>query len=168
MRRTFACFPSGVTAVCGLEQKGVPVGMAASSFISVSLDPPLVAICIQQTSTSWPRLRKLDHIGLSVLGQGQERECLSLASKGPDRFAAVDWSADAHGAVFVHGAAVWLDCSQYREVSAGDHIIVLLRINLAHTDSSVAPLVFHASRFRRLAVGMTSLGIGELSDWLSS
>jgi flavin reductase (DIM6/NTAB) family NADH-FMN oxidoreductase RutF len=103
-----------------------------------------------------------------VLAQGQERECLSLSSKRGDRFAAVDWSADAHGAVFVHGAAVWLNCSPYREVSAGDHIIVLLQINAAHTDSSVAPLVFHASRFRRLAVGMTSLGVVELSDWLSN
>jgi flavin reductase (DIM6/NTAB) family NADH-FMN oxidoreductase RutF len=142
--------------------------MTASSFIPVSLDPPLVAICIQQTSTSWPRLRKLDRIGLSVLAQGQERECLSLSAKRADRFAAVDWTADADGAVFVHGAAVWLDCSQYGEFPAGDHVIALLRIHLARTDSSVAPLVFHASRFRRLAAGMTSLGIVELSSWLSS
>lgn len=153
LRRIFGCFPSGVTAVCGLGEGGEPVGMAASSFISVSLDPPLVAICIQQTSTSWPRLRQLDRIGLSVLAEGQDRECISLSAKGTDRFAAIDWSVTADGALFVQGASAWLDCAQYREVTAGDHLIVLLRIHLTRTDSTVAPLVFHASRFRRLAVG---------------
>lgn len=82
-----------------------------------------------------------------MLAPGQERECISLSATRTDRFAAIDWSATADGAVFVHGAAAWLDYTQYREVLAGDHLIVLLRIHLAGNDSSVAPLVFHASRF---------------------
>ena len=54
LRRAFGCFPSGVTAVCAIID-GEPVGMAASSFTSVSIDPPLASICVQKSSTTWPR-----------------------------------------------------------------------------------------------------------------
>ncbi|MCW2688823.1 MAG: flavin reductase domain protein FMN-binding protein [Mycobacterium sp.] len=149
LRAAFGCFPSGVTAVCAIGDDGKPVGMAASSFVSVSVDPPLVGICIQQTSTSWPRLRGVARLGLSVLAQGQEHACLRLSGKG-DRFSAIEWLPTDDGAVFVPGASVWLDCSIFKEVGAGDHSIIMLQIHRLHTDAGVAPLVFHGSQFRRL------------------
>jgi flavin reductase (DIM6/NTAB) family NADH-FMN oxidoreductase RutF len=150
LRRAFACFPSGVTALCGIRD-GVPVGMAASAFTSVSVDPPLVSVCVQNSSTTWPKLRELPRLGVSVLGEGHAEACRQLSSKTGDRFAGIGWDASPDGAVFVQSATAWLDCSVERVVSAGDHAIVLLRIHRLRADSTAAPLVFHGSRFRRLA-----------------
>jgi flavin reductase (DIM6/NTAB) family NADH-FMN oxidoreductase RutF len=150
LRRAFGCFPSGVAAVCALVG-GEPVGMAASSFTSVSVSPPLVSVCVQDTSTTWPRLRGQARLGLSVLAEEQVDTCRRLASKDGDRFASVPWEAGPRGGVFVHGATAWLECSLQGEVTAGDHAIALLLVHGLCAEPDQAPLVFHASRFRRLA-----------------
>ncbi|GAB3347670.1 flavin reductase family protein [Amycolatopsis echigonensis] len=150
LRRAFGCFPSGVTAVCALID-GVPTGMAASSFTSVSMDPPLVSVCVQHTSETWPKLRPRTRLGVSVLAEGHDTECLKLSKKDGDRFAGVSWEATADGAIYLHGATAWLDCSVERELPAGDHAIALLRIHGLRADPDTAPLVFHGSRFRTLA-----------------
>lgn len=96
--RGYGRFPTGVTAVCGMDA-GRPRGMAASSFTAVSLSPPLVSICIQNSSTTWPHLSRLPRLGISVLAEGQDEVCRSLAARDADRFAGVDWNRTAEGAV---------------------------------------------------------------------
>ena len=110
LRRAFGCFPSGVTAVCALVD-GKPVGMAASSFTSVSVSPPLVSVCIQNTSSTWPKLRDRPRLGLSVLAEGHDAACARLASKDGDRFAGVGWVAGPDASVFIHDSSAWLDCT---------------------------------------------------------
>lgn len=149
LRRTFGCFPSGVTAICALDGDR-PVGIAASSFTSVSIDPALVSVCVQNASATWPTLRRLGRLGVSVLAQEQGHACRTLSLKAGDRFAGVGWTAGASGAVLVHGAVAWLDCAIYKEVPAGDHTIVLLEIHALRSDPDRSPLVFHSSRFREL------------------
>ncbi|OYD61467.1 flavin reductase family protein [Rhodococcus sp. OK302] len=149
LRRTYGCFPSGVVALCAHDGRN-PIGMAASSFTSVSLDPPLVSVCVQDTSTTWPRLRASRRIGISVLAEGHDDVCMSLSRKDGDRFSGVEWGAAAEGSVFVHGSTVWLDCVVDKEVEGGDHTIVLFRILGVQADTTVEPLVFHGSRFRLL------------------
>ncbi|SEO98146.1 flavin reductase family protein [Amycolatopsis saalfeldensis] len=151
LRQAYGCFPSGVTAVCALED-GVPVGIAASSFTPVSMDPPLVSLCVQNTSATWPRLRPLPRLGVSVLGQDQNAAARRLAAKDGDRFAELGLTRTDDGGVLVHGAVAWLDCSVHAEVPAGDHAIVLLWVHALRASPEDAPLVFHGSRFRRLAV----------------
>jgi flavin reductase (DIM6/NTAB) family NADH-FMN oxidoreductase RutF len=149
LRRVFGAFPTGVTAVAALAD-GTPLGLAASSFTSVSLDPPIVSVCIARTSRSWPRLRAAGRLGISVLGAHQEQASRQLAAGGADRFARLTWHATADGAVLIEGASAWLDCSVYDEVTAGDHDVILLRVHELDADPAVAPLVFHGSRYRRL------------------
>ncbi|MFF4259318.1 flavin reductase family protein [Streptomyces sp. NPDC001663] len=129
---------------------GDPVGMAVSSFTSVSLAPPLVSVCLQTTSRTWPRLRALPRLGLSVLGEGQDTVCRALAGKDENRFAGVDWQAGEQGAVFVNGAITWFDCTLRAELPAGDHAIALLEVGRLRTLPAANSLVFHGSRFRRL------------------
>lgn len=150
LRRAFGCFPSGVTAVCALDA-GVPVGMAASTFTPVSLAPPLVSVCVQGTSATWPRLRGRRRIGVSVLAEDQDAVCRSLAAKDGDRFAGVGWEADEAGGVYIHGAGLWLECSMHAELPGGDHTIALLEIRSLRVEPDRSPLVFHGSQFRRLA-----------------
>ncbi|MFV8166141.1 flavin reductase family protein [Mycobacterium sp. 134] len=150
LRQAFGCFPSGVTAVCAMVDGG-PMGMAASSFTSVSLEPALVSLCFQSSSGTWQRLRELPRLGISVLAQGQDEICMSLARKSPDRFAGIAWGSTSEGSVFVHGATAWLECSVYGELPAGDHEVALLEIHGLQAKPGAAPLVFHGSKFRRLA-----------------
>lgn len=151
LRTVFGQYPSGVTAVCSVSADGTPRGMAASSFVGVSLDPPLVGVCVQYTSSTWPQLRDHPRLGLSVLGDGQDRACRQLASKTGDRFADLDWESTEEGALLLHGATAWLDCSVERSVPAGDHEFVLFRVHRHRTHDQQGPLVFHDSGFHALA-----------------
>jgi flavin reductase (DIM6/NTAB) family NADH-FMN oxidoreductase RutF len=150
LRGAFGCFPSGVTAVCSMVDDK-PVGMAASSFTSVSIAPALVSVCFQASSGTWQRLRGRPRLGISVLAQGQDAICTSLAQSATERFADVAWDRTSRGAVFVDGATAWLECSLYGEVPAGDHAVALFEIKGLKAYPKLAPLVFHGSKFRRLA-----------------
>lgn len=149
LRRAYGCFPSGVTAICALDGDE-PVGIAASSFTSVSLDPGLVSVCVQNSSATWPRLCRMRRLGVSVLAEEQNQACQKLALKTGNRFAGVEWSARQDGAVFVHGAVAWLSCSIHEQIPAGDHAIVLLAVHALRAEPERPPLVFHGSRFRQL------------------
>ena len=149
LRRIFSAFPTGVTAVAALID-GTPVGLAANSFTSVSLEPALVSVCADLKSATWPLLRSSTRIGISVLAAHQEEACRQLSSKTADRFAALDIRATSDGAVFVEGASAWLDCSIESVFPAGDHDIIVFRVHDLNDDPSTAPLVFHSSGFRSL------------------
>nr|BFE57597.1 flavin reductase family protein [Dactylosporangium thailandense] len=148
LRRVFGAFPSGVTAVAALVD-GVPVGLAASSFTPVSLDPPLVSVCIGRASSTWPRLRRSARLGVSVLSAHQAHLGRQLSGRG-DRFAGVTWRATRGGEILLDGACAWLECSVEREIPAGDHDIALLRVHALDADRDTPPLVFHRSAFARL------------------
>lgn len=149
LRNAFGLFPSGVTAFCAMVD-GAPDGMAASSFTGVSLDPPLVSVCVANTSSTWPRLATRPTLGLSILASEHGTVARQLSAKGGDRFAEIDWAEAASGAVFVHGASLWLECKPFKTVDAGDHEIVVLEIASLSMKPDVAPMIFHRSSFHAL------------------
>jgi flavin reductase (DIM6/NTAB) family NADH-FMN oxidoreductase RutF len=149
LRRVYGAYPTGVTAVAGLAGSR-PVGIAASSFVPVSLTPPLVSVCVAHTSTTWPELRDLPRIGISVLGAHQEDIGRQLGTRCGDRFAGVAWRATPDGGVLIEGAAAWFDCTIEQQFRSGDHDIVVFRVRDLGACADIAPLVFHASGFRRL------------------
>lgn len=153
LREAFSCFPSGVVAVCCLRGEGdstTLIGMAASSFTTVSLDPPLVSVCVQNTSTTWPQIRTAPAIGVSVFAGDQIDVCKQLAGPSDRRFHGITPLSTDAGAVFVPDAAAHLSCTIHNEIQAGDHTVVLLEIKTLRADPGVEPLVFHASTFRAL------------------
>jgi flavin reductase (DIM6/NTAB) family NADH-FMN oxidoreductase RutF len=149
LRRVFGAFPTGVTAIAA-ELEGTPVGIAASSFTSVSLHPPMVSVCVAHTSSTWPALRGAPRLGVSVLGAHQQVAARRLAGPSAERFVDLAWRATPHGALVLDGVSAWLETSVDQVVTAGDHDIVVLRVHDLAVDPDVAPLVFHASRFREL------------------
>ncbi|WP_265445975.1 flavin reductase family protein [Flexivirga meconopsidis] len=149
LRKVFAAYPSGVTAVAAMVGDD-PRGLAASSFTSVSLEPALASVCVAHTSSTWPLLRDRPHLGVSVLAVDQQREGRALSARAPDRFRDIVWRSSPQGAVFVEGASAWLETCIDNVIRAGDHDIVVLRVlDLGVADRS-EPLVFHGSTFRRL------------------
>jgi flavin reductase (DIM6/NTAB) family NADH-FMN oxidoreductase RutF len=155
LRTAFGVFPSGVVAVAA-EVDGRPTGLAASSFTSVSLDPPLVSFSIANTSKTWPDLRRADRLGVTVLSQHQDDVCRQLAGPVDQRFDGVPTTVAAGGAVTLDDGLARFECSIHREVEAGDHTIVLLLLHAVDAGADAAdaasPLVFHRSGFGSVAV----------------
>ncbi|PZT76655.1 MULTISPECIES: flavin reductase family protein [unclassified Streptomyces] len=150
LRQAFGAFPTGVVAI-GAVRGDEPVGFAASSFVSISLEPPMVAISVARTSTTWPRLSSAPVVGLSVLSGEQGSLCRRLASRNADRFEGVAWRATPEGGVLIEDAALWLTARVGASYDGGDHEIVLLELLTVELFSGVEPLVFHTSQFRELA-----------------
>ncbi|WP_066166782.1 flavin reductase family protein [Gordonia hydrophobica] len=150
LKRAFSCFPSGVVAVCRSTDDGTPIGMSASAFTTVSLEPPLVSVCVRNGSATWPSLAGSGTLGVSVFAAHQGEACRRLAGPTEDRFTGVHPIFDESGAVFIPGATAHLACTVFAEVPAGDHVVVLLQIESLRCDPAVEPLVFHASSFRAL------------------
>ncbi|GAB6896978.1 flavin reductase family protein [Kineosporia succinea] len=152
IRKAFARYPSGVVALAARGDAG-PVAMVASSFaVGVSLDPPLVLFSARNESRTWPLLRRSPRIGISLLGADQAGLCRRLAGADAEtRFQDDVLTLTEDGAVLFSGASLWLDCSVYGEMPAGDHRVVLLEVHtLWHDEAAEDPLVFHGSAFRRL------------------
>jgi flavin reductase (DIM6/NTAB) family NADH-FMN oxidoreductase RutF len=149
LREAFGHFPSGIIAIAA-EVSGVREGLAASTFVPVSLEPPLVSFCVQNTSETWPKLKDVPYLGISVLGEAHDDAARMLAAKTGDRFAGMETVSRESGAVFVAGTSVWLESAIEQLVPAGDHTIVILRVSGITVHADVPPIVFHRSTFRRL------------------
>ncbi|SFC28618.1 NADH-FMN oxidoreductase RutF, flavin reductase (DIM6/NTAB) family [Nocardioides terrae] len=149
LRHAFGIFPTGVVAVAA-EVDGELVGLAASSFTSVSLEPPLVSVNLAHTSKTWPDLRRATHLGVTVLADHHARVCRQLAGPVEHRFDGVAYSVSDDGAVTLDDGLAQFDCTVYREVEAGDHVLALLRLHAVRHAAEGHPLVFHRSGFGKL------------------
>jgi flavin reductase (DIM6/NTAB) family NADH-FMN oxidoreductase RutF len=151
LRQAFGAFPSGVVAVAA-EVDGELSGLAASSFTSVSLDPPLVSFSIANTSKTWPDLRRAERLGVTVLADHHGVVCRQLAGPPASRFDGVAAAVAEDGSVTIADGLASFRCSIYDEVEAGDHTIVLLELHGVDDSAGadVSPLVFHRSGFERL------------------
>jgi flavin reductase (DIM6/NTAB) family NADH-FMN oxidoreductase RutF len=146
LRKAFGIFPTGVVAVAA-EVGGRLVGLAASSFTSVSLEPPLVSLSIANASTTWPDLRRATHLGVTVLADHHRVAARQLAGPLESRFEGLLVALSDDGAVTLTDGLAQFVTTIYQEVEAGDHTIVLLRLHaVEHADNSL-PLVFHRSAF---------------------
>lgn len=151
LRRTFAGFPSGVAAIAAVVD-GRKEALVASSFsVGVSLEPPLVMFAVQNTSRAWAGLRAAPALGVSVFSADHAQLCRGLSSGPPEhRFDGVEHHLASNGAIYLHGAPVWLDCVVWKCVQAGDHQVVIVEIEGLFSDPDIEPLVWHGSRFRKL------------------
>lgn len=153
LRDALGRFCSGVTVVTG-SVAGEPVGFTCQSFTSVSLDPPLVAITVQRTSTSWPRLRPTGRLVINVLADHQAALSSQFARRGGDRWAQVAWHAGRLGGPVLDECLLAVECVVAAEHDAGDHVLVLARVHTLHTPRTAAdPLVFFRGDYRRLQAG---------------
>lgn len=151
MRNVLGHFATGVVAITGLDPAdGTPTGLAANSFTSVSLDPPLVAFCVAESSTSWPRVRAAQHYTVNILSDGQEHVCRRLSARGAEKFLGLGWSPSPCGAPVLDGSLAWMEAELAGEYPAGDHTIVVSRVrHLAASD--LAPLLFFRGAYGGVA-----------------
>jgi flavin reductase (DIM6/NTAB) family NADH-FMN oxidoreductase RutF len=150
LREVFGAFPSGVVAVVA-DIDGVPVGLAASSFTSVSIDPPLVSISIANGSKTWPDLRRADHLGVTVLAGHHAEFARQLAGPVQHRFDDIPLSRSETSAIHVRDGVAHFETTIHSELPAGDHTIVLLQVRSRSVLASAEPLLFHRSGFRQIS-----------------
>ncbi|MBP3976177.1 flavin reductase family protein [Microbacterium sp. BLY] len=150
LRRAFSVYPTGVVALAAhVDDRAV--GMAVNSFTSISLEPALVAVSAARTSKTWPVLRAVPELGMSVLAAHHEPLSRSLSAREGDRFGGHAWRRTDGGAVLIDDAALWLTCRLHGTFDGGDHEIALYEIQDVTLFDDVEPLVFHQSRYRAIS-----------------
>lgn len=133
---------SVVTTAEGEEVHGTTV----SAFASLSADPPMVLVALEENSSLLAMLRRTHRFALNVLGAGQGDLAGAFARKGADRFAGVDWHQEG-GLPRLAGVGVWLACTADHFHPGGDHVIVAGRVTDAHVGEDTAPLTYLRHRF---------------------
>ncbi|WNF01290.1 flavin reductase family protein [Streptomyces luomodiensis] len=149
-RAVLGHFPSGITAITSRDAQGRPVGMTVASFTSVSLTPPLVAFLPGKTSSTFPVIAERGTFCVNVLAADQERICRALSVSGGDKFAEVAWLPGPHGDPVIDGVVAWIGCTVEAVHDAGDHYIVIGRVDDLDADSTASPLLFFKSRYNHL------------------
>ena len=147
-RRALAAHPAGVVVVTGRDEDG-PVGLTATSFVSISLDPPLVGFAVAVTSSTWPRLRSADTLVVHLLAEGQDRIANVFATKGVDRFAEpTSWLPMTTGEPLLTEVTTWMRCRTEEHIAIGDHYLVVARVLDACVDGETSPLLYHNRGYR--------------------
>lgn len=127
-RDTLGRYASGVTVITTMSE-GKPVGMTCQSFCSVSVSPPLVTFLPMKTSRAWAQIQRSGHFAVNFLADGQDGLSNKMASRGTDKFEGVDYTLSAGGAPLFPGTVGHVDCTVYAVHEAGDHYIVVGKVN---------------------------------------
>lgn len=149
-RRGCAKFSTGVAIATVLDAGEVPHGMTVNSFTSVSLDPPLVLICVDRTGNMLERFEQCAHFGVNVLRISQTALSVRFAQRGHDRFDGIDWHQGVTGVPMFPESLARLECTVRQRIIAGDHTILIGEV--VHSEIAEGePLVYFDSNYRRLA-----------------
>lgn len=147
-RKVMGHLPTGVSVVTGHGEEG-PSGLAVGSFMSVSLEPPLIAVSPALDSTSWPAIQATGRFCVNVLGETQVDVARAFAVSGGDKFADLEWRRGPSGSPILAGAIAWVDCTIESKQEAGDHWLVLGRVIELDLGDPDEPLIFHRGAFDR-------------------
>lgn len=125
--------------------------MVVGSFMSLSLEPPLVAVAPAKTSTSWPLVEAGGTFCANVLAENQEAVARKFSASGTDKFEGIHWKpAPATGAPLLDGVAAWMECRIYERYDAGDHWLVLGEVLELSVAGQTGALLFHGGAFKQL------------------
>ncbi|MDE3097671.1 MAG: flavin reductase family protein [Chloroflexota bacterium] len=150
-RHALGTFASGVTVVTVRDADGTDHGMTVSAFCSVSLEPPLVLVCIDHAATIAPRIAAATHLGISILGGEQAALSRRFADPDADRFDGVPVVRGSTGVPLIGGAIAQLECRIVARHPGGDHAIVVAElIDASVTDDR--PLVYFRGEYRAAPV----------------
>jgi flavin reductase (DIM6/NTAB) family NADH-FMN oxidoreductase RutF len=150
LRDALGCFATGVTVVTCLDGKGEPAGLTVNSFTSVSLDPPLLLVCVKKDAASASPLTQADCFAVNVLQTGQQPASIRFSTRDQDRFGATPWSRGEAGAPILKDSLGVFECERFAVYDGGDHHILVGQVVKASFDAALDPLLYFRGRYRRL------------------
>jgi flavin reductase (DIM6/NTAB) family NADH-FMN oxidoreductase RutF len=150
LRDALGCFATGVTVVTCLDSAGDPAGLTVNSFTSVSLDPPLLLVCVHRKAASAAALTGSSHFAVNVLQTGQQPASIRFSTRAEDRFGTTPWSCGEAGAPILKDSLGVFECERFAVYDGGDHQILVGRVVKASFDASLDPLLYFRGRYRRL------------------
>jgi flavin reductase (DIM6/NTAB) family NADH-FMN oxidoreductase RutF len=150
-RRACGHFATGVTIASVLDDRGTPHGLTVSSFTSVSLDPPLILICLGHRISAIDAFRASTHFGINVLAGNQRDFAERFTGKGQDRFEGLKWRRGKTGVPLLPGVLAAIECAVRQLFTAGDHDIFIGEMVGARVAAG-APLIHFVGEYRRLDV----------------
>ncbi len=151
LRRAYGKFLTGVTVVTALSADGRPVGFTANSYTSVSLNPPLLLVCPAHSLNSYPVFEACGHFVVNILADDQRDIANTFASSKGDRFAHIQWQANAAGCPVIAGAAATFSCATHNRVPAGDHLILIGEVEYFEANEH-APLGYSSGGYFSLGL----------------
>ncbi|TVT79795.1 flavin-dependent trigonelline monooxygenase reductase component [Acinetobacter colistiniresistens] len=128
LRDAFGSFMTGVTVVTTCKEDGTPLGFTANSFASVSLDPALLLVSIAKTSSNYNNFAKATHFAINILAEEQKDISNIFARPSDDRFANLAWTKSLIHNPLIDDVSAWFDCTTYQVVDAGDHAILIGKV----------------------------------------
>lgn len=143
-------YPSGVTIITSADAAGVPSGATVSAFSSLSLNPPLVLVCLTAMSRSVKAIRDCQAFSVHILGEEDAALAIRFASDGEDKFSGLPHDVDSRGVPVLSSCAARLDCGVFSEYPGGDHVIFVGAVTEAVlSPGRSAPLVYANRKFSR-------------------
>jgi flavin reductase (DIM6/NTAB) family NADH-FMN oxidoreductase RutF len=154
-RQALGNFLTGVTVVTTSGPDGEPIGMTANAFTSVSLDPPLVLVCVARSASTFAAMEQARTYAVHVLHDGQDAISMRFAcsaADGIEKFSEIEWYRADSGLPLLDDALARLECTIVDRVEMGDHVGYVGRVDAAHApERMLAPLAFYRGSYARLA-----------------
>ncbi len=134
LRNAFGTFMTGVTVVTCKTAAGAPIGFTANSFTSVSLDPPLVLVCIARDTQHFDSFARARGFAVNILSEDQKEISQIFAHADGKRFDGLDWRDGPNGNPVIADVSSWFDCAMHRTIEAGDHTILIGEVRGFHSE----------------------------------
>jgi flavin reductase (DIM6/NTAB) family NADH-FMN oxidoreductase RutF len=150
LRRVMGHFATGLTVVTTISASGEPSGLTANAVASVSLNPPLVLVCVDKTAESHPHFAQSKVFTINILSEHQENVSRRFATKGPDKFAGIGYRLGANQAPILEGVIAYAECSLVAAYEGGDHTIYVGEVQEANTQEG-QPLLFFRGGYRQFS-----------------
>ena len=152
-RDVLGLVPTSVVVVTGVDQSGMPQGITIGSFVSVSLDPPLVGFLPGTNSKTWNAIKGSGVFCVNVLTASQDELCWRFAKEADDRFAGIEWAPSANGSPALSGAAAHIDCTLESDDAYGDHFFVVGRVtHLAGGEGKDNAMAFYRGKVTEVSL----------------
>jgi flavin reductase (DIM6/NTAB) family NADH-FMN oxidoreductase RutF len=148
-RQAAGRFATGITIATVVDAEGAPHGLTVNSFTSVSLDPPLVLVCLGHTTATVECFRTAKHFGINILAEDQRALSDHFARKGHNRFEGLEWHPAKTGVPLLPGVVAAMECKVHRKIAMGDHDIFVGEVVRVEIHERL-PLLYFASGYHRL------------------
>ena len=149
LRRVMGHFATGVTVITTMRKSGEMHGLTANAFTSVSLNPPLVLVCVDKKAESYPCFDESGVFTVNILGADQEDISRRFAVSGGEKFEGISYHSGANNAPIISGTIGYIECKVVASHDGGDHTIYVGEVEQAETIDK-KPLLFFRGGYRAL------------------